>query len=391
MSATAKTKRTGSSRSRDHPAGLSALAVGGAMIDTIAIIESSAIERMALLNAEASFLLLEEGRKTEAQEVSTHCGGGAINVAVAFARLGLSASVLVKLGEDRRADQILACLDVEGISHRWALRDPTAPTGASVLVSSHDRNAAVFTFRGANTLLNPSDLPDDAFDVDLVHIANLSNQAAHCFPVIVEKAKAAGALVAANPGIRQLHAHRDAFRASLPRLDILALNRREADELVPLAVADRAASKGRHDLAEDLDFADDLAAAPLATRGLRYESLRLGVRTFCRALIASGVRCVVLTDGRDGAFAAMGDRLIYCPACEAVVAGTAGAGDAFVSTFSAFLAGGGEPDMALRAASLNAAAVLGHIDTQSGLMRRAALDARLDGKKEIPNVIEWTL
>ena len=52
---------------------MKALSVGGAMIDTIAIIESERIERMSMLNAEASFLLLEEGRKTEALEVSTHC------------------------------------------------------------------------------------------------------------------------------------------------------------------------------------------------------------------------------------------------------------------------------------------------------------------------------
>ena len=68
---------------------MKALSIGGAMIDTIAIIESERIERMSMLNAEASFLLLEEGRKTEAIEVSTHCGGGAINTAVAMSRLGL--------------------------------------------------------------------------------------------------------------------------------------------------------------------------------------------------------------------------------------------------------------------------------------------------------------
>ena len=56
---------------------MKALCIGGAMIDTIAIIESDRIERMSMLNAEASFLLIEEGRKTEALEVSTHCGGGA--------------------------------------------------------------------------------------------------------------------------------------------------------------------------------------------------------------------------------------------------------------------------------------------------------------------------
>jgi ribokinase len=51
------------------------LTIGSAMIDTIAIIGSARIERMTMLNAESSFLLLEEGRKTEAEEVSTHAGG----------------------------------------------------------------------------------------------------------------------------------------------------------------------------------------------------------------------------------------------------------------------------------------------------------------------------
>ena len=68
---------------------MKAITIGGAMVDTIAIIESDRIERMAMLNADTSFLLLEEGRKTEALDVSTHCGGGAINTAVAMSRLGL--------------------------------------------------------------------------------------------------------------------------------------------------------------------------------------------------------------------------------------------------------------------------------------------------------------
>ena len=42
----------------------------------------------------------EEGRKTEALEISTHVGGGAVNAAVAMARLGLDVAALVKLGKD---------------------------------------------------------------------------------------------------------------------------------------------------------------------------------------------------------------------------------------------------------------------------------------------------
>ena len=90
-----------------------------------------------------------------------------------------------------------------------------APTGASVLISSHDRNAAVFTFRGANTLLEPRDLADEAFATDLVYVSSLSNRSADCYPNIIDKAKQAGALVAVNAGVRQLSARGGAFLESL--------------------------------------------------------------------------------------------------------------------------------------------------------------------------------
>ena len=125
----------------------------------------------------------------------------------------------------------------EGVSTRWALRDGRAPTGASVLVSSHDRNAAIFTFRGANTLLEECDLRDEAFAVDVVYVSSLSNESADTFPAIIEQAKAQGALVATNPRVRQLSSRGTAFQEALAHIDILAVNRSEADVLVPGLVA----------------------------------------------------------------------------------------------------------------------------------------------------------
>lgn len=366
------------------------LTVGGAMIDTIAIIENSAIERMSLQNAGASFLLLEDGRKTEALDISMHCGGGAINTSIAFARLGFDCATLVKLGDDRRADQIIARLDEEGVSTRWIKRDARAPTGSSVMVSSHDRNAAVFTFRGANTLLSADDVDVAAFAVDLVYIANLSNEAAIAFPRLVEAATSNGACVAANPGTRQLHAHGDDFVATLPHIGILSLNRREAEDVIALLNhASFARSEARGETA--LAFPHHIERPALAGRGLRRDGRALGIRDFFRALIAAGVRSIVLTDGKDGAFAATKDGVFYCQAVNVEVAGTAGAGDAFGATFAAYMAQGFEPAFALSAATLNAASVLGFIDTQTGLMRRKELDTRLAEAAAIPNVIGWPL
>ena len=202
---------------------MKALTVGGAMIDTIAIIASDRIERMRMTNADNSFLLLEEGRKTEALEISTHVGGGAVNAAVAMARLGLDVGALVKLGKDARAETVLGHLMQERVSTRWAVRDGGAPTGASVMLSSHDRNAAIFTFRGANTLLVESDLRSEAFAVDAVYVSSLSDELADAFPAIIGSAKGQGALVATNPGVRQLSSRGGAFQDTLRRIDILGV------------------------------------------------------------------------------------------------------------------------------------------------------------------------
>ena len=115
---------------------MNVLTVGSAMIDTIAVIASDRIEQVSMRNADTSFLMLQEGSKTDATEVSTHCGGGAINTAVAFARLGHEVATIVRIGRDQRADVIRQRLHDEGISARWIVNDEKVPTGASVMVSS---------------------------------------------------------------------------------------------------------------------------------------------------------------------------------------------------------------------------------------------------------------
>jgi ribokinase len=363
---------------------MKALAVGGAMIDTIAIIADDRIERMTMKNADNSFLLLEEGRKTEALEISTHVGGGAVNAAVAMARLGLDVSALVKLGKDARAETVLGHLLQEGVSTRWTVRDGRAPTGASVLLSSHDRNAGIFTFRGANTLLEEADLRDEAFAADVVYVSSLSNESADAFPGIVRRAKAQKALVATNPRVRQLSSRGGAFQEALRHIDILAVNRSEADVLVPGLVA-RFGEGGR---ALPLEAGE--APPRLAARGFTGGGHEMSVVAFFDALRELGPRYIVVTDGRHGAFLGTHDAILFCPVLETEVAGTAGAGDAFNATLTAFIGLGRPPEEALRAAAINAASVVGHVDTQTGLLTRPEIDKRLASTEPSLRVRNWS-
>jgi len=98
---------------------------------------------------------------------------------------------------------------------------------------------------------------------------------------------------------------------------------------------------------------------------------------------------VLVSDGKSGAYVGSPKGVVYCPAMTVKVAGTAGAGDAFASTFAAMIAEGTEPDDAILAGVINSGSVITFIDTQSGLLRRPQLDERLAAARKEVAVQTW--
>ncbi len=70
--------------------------------------------------------------------------------------------------------------------------------------------------------------------------------------------------------------------------------------------------------------------------------------------------------------------------------GTAGAGDAFNATFTAYIALGFKPEDAMRAAAINAASVVSHVDTQTGLLSREVIGRDLDAMRGKLPVRTWS-
>jgi len=347
-----------------------AICIGSAMVDIIVLVASRDVERMIMTNATSSFLLLEQGRKIESETITTHIGGGAVNAAVSMARLGIEAATLIKVGQDRYAERIIERLAAENVDQSAILHSDDAPTGTAVMVSSHDRNATIFTQRGANTRLTPEDLAPALFaGRDLVYITNLSNQSADCFPLTVTAGAEAGAFVAANPGIRQLSSRTAALLDCLKNLDLLAINHIEAEALVPSLAAMNGGSTGLRDAPDD--------DPRLMRIGLSFGGFDMDLVKFFQTIHARGVTNMLVTDGIDGSYLADAAGIHYCPSLQVEVMGTAGAGDAYTSTLASMLAAGVAVEEAMRAAAINAAAVVSQIDTQGGLLDREALSKRL--------------
>ena len=111
-------------------------------------------------------------------------------------------------------------------------------------------------------------------------------------PLIVERAKSAGAELAVNPGVRQLTARYDDFWASLKHIDILCVNRSEAQALMPRLL--QSFGEG----GAPLTVKSGEPVPPLAKRGLRNGGYEMTPREVSWRPHGAWRRCR-RTDGRS--------------------------------------------------------------------------------------------
>lgn len=350
-----------------------ALTVGGATIDVIGLVASTEIERMTMHNATTSFLLLEEGKKIDADGITSSVGGGASNAAVAMARMGADTACLGLVGQDLEGDEVIQVLTCENVQTDYIVKHEDLPTGKAVMVASHVRNPTIFVARGANTAMTEADIDPAAFEGrDLVYITGLSGDSADCFPLISERAQTAGAFVAANPGIRQITYRTDKVLAALKHVDLLTLNRTEAEALVKLLPYHDVPGWDKPTIHPAL-FEEGVSGRPL--------------QSYMAAVMALGPKIVVVTNGREGAYIGTSEGIFYGQSLSAPVRGTAGAGDAFASTFALQWVMRQDLTTAYQAAVINAAAVVQELDTQSGLMTASEIDIAIHEKA--PSLYHW--
>lgn len=340
-----------------------AVTFGSAMVDIIAVLEDNSIEQITLSNAHSQFLLVEPGRKVEAESISTHIGGGAMNAGVCFARLGCSAAPVVKVGEDASRELVIAHCEEHGLGQQHMFTSAAHPTGSSVLIASHENNAAIFTQRGANTCLDAGDLSRlDLTSVNLVHAAPLSGASAAMLPEVAELAHKAGAFFSCNPGIRQISNRTNSVLAAARHMSLISMNQVEASALAPCLSA----------LEPNLEW----RAVESGEAALDEPGGRIALAQFCEVLADHGPDNVLVTYGSQGAWLYHDGKLIHQPVIPTRVEGTAGAGDSFVSTLAWALSSGFTAEDAMQMAAHNAASVVSYVNTTDGLLDFETLVAK---------------
>ncbi|TAK04112.1 carbohydrate kinase family protein [Patescibacteria group bacterium] len=269
------------------------------------------------------------GSKIEVESVIHTTGGGATNAAATFARLGYNAAVVCRVGDDSAGRDVIIDLQREGIGTTLIRRVAGEDTGYSVLLTDTGTGErSVLVYRGVSGSFTAKDIPWDECAARAFYLSSLGGNLAVARRLVSHAAQCQ-ALIAWNPGSRELKKGLGSIQDFLPEVSVFMVNREEAMMLT-----------GKKEIS-----------------GM-----------FERLVTADNV--VIITDGERGSYAARAGKAWYAPAAGSKAVSRTGAGDAFGSGFMASFVQERDVPAALALGTLNADSVIRQVGAKSGILRR---------------------
>lgn len=279
--------------------------------------------------------LVEEfllGSKNDLDGVVYSTGGGATNAAVTFARQGLHAMYMGKIGHDVAGKAILDDLHANDVDTSLVgYSDNGFTSGFSCILLAPSGERTILSYRGASSHYTISEPEFHDEKPDWIYLSSVEGNF-ELLETIFAYAQKHAIKIAMNPGKKELAA-KAKLKKLIPQLTILSVNKEEMQMLY------------------SSDTLEDLVRA--ANRDVHY---------------------VVVTDGPKGAVAADRWHIVKAGMYEKVpVIDRTGAGDAFSSGFTAMIAAGEPLEWAVTYASANSTSVVGKIGAKEGILHSNAV------------------
>ena len=280
----------------------------------------------------------ERGETVEAPSFAVGHGGKGANQAIAAARLGSAVVMVTKVGDDSFADDTIRNFETNGIDTAHVGRVAGVSSGvAPIFVESSGENS-ILIVKGANARLMPADVDAaaDALRTCRLILMQMEVPAETVYHTIAF-AKANGIETVLNPAPAAADLDVDRIRD----VTFLVPNESELALLTGMPVADGAQ-----------------------------------VEAAARALLAKGIRTVVVTMGSRGALLVDEAGARPVPPAKVTPVDTTGAGDAFIGSFAHFYAETGDVAGALDIAARYAADSTTRRGTQNSYATAAEFAAR---------------
>ena len=148
-------------------------------------------------------------RLADGQNFLKKAGGAPANVAAAIAALGAEVDMAAKVGKDPFGQHLIDLLNEMGVSTKWVIQDPSSFTTFAFVSLMEDGERDFYFNRGADGQLSMQDLAGlDLSDYAIVHFGSatgfLPGPLQSTYIDLLNKAKAAGALISFDPNYRHL-------------------------------------------------------------------------------------------------------------------------------------------------------------------------------------------
>jgi len=270
------------------------------------------------------------GSKIELDHLVLTTGGGATNTAATFGCLGFKTGCLCRIGEDFAGRDVLEELKTVHVSAKLVQTIPHGQTAYSTILTMKDGERTVLVYRGVSKTFSVKDIPWKKLRARWIYLTSLGGNIA-LTKTIIKTAHKNGAKIAWNPGKKELEKGLRGITSVLPLLDLLLMNREEAEIL-------------------------------LHTSSATIPDL---VRTFP----FSWEKHLVITDGTKGAYAFSQGTILKSETTKAKSISRTGAGDAFGSGLVTGLIKYKDLKKALQLATLNAESVIQHYGAKKGILK----------------------
>lgn len=289
------------------------------------------------INPNDCFYNIHLGDKIYVNKVDFLTGGGASNASVTFARGGQKTYFMGLIGCDPAGSACLASLAGENVDTKYVSYTRRYNTDYSTLLLAPSGERTILTYRGCGTHIKPNhfDLTKVTDHIDWIYMTSLVGHF-DIYRPLVEEAHKRGIKIAFNPGNAEL-SHPDELKKLLPYIEILSMNKEEAQKIVS---------------------------------GDTSEELILKLRKYCPV--------VIITDGLAGSLVSDGETTLRADLYhgEDRAVDRTGAGDSFCSGFTLSYALGNSLKKAIHYASANSASVVARIGSKPGILRY--YEAKLD-------------
>ncbi len=313
---------------------------GSARIDAFLTLPDEKADTFCELDTKKCVLQLSYASKIPMKSVNFLLGGNGANVAVGTKRMGVASVLAAEVGFGVMGDYAKRELVAQDVDVSHVTQTPDVPAGFG----------AVINYQGERTILSyypPAEppFPDNVCEAEWAYLTSVGESFEKYYEKILKWVNNCNPKIAFNPGGRQISLGKEWIAPYLAKTELLLANREECQDIV--------------------DFHDSFGK----------EKELMG------KLIETGVKKVVITDGRNGSFGYDGEKYYRLGIIPVEAIERTGAGDATSTGILAALIKGKNLGEAMMWGMLNSTSVIGYVGPQPGLLHERDISVWLERAK----------